>query len=179
MVTFYRIIDTAHCGQILAESIPTQEQAQEVLHFLELDHPEIELAIESYTKSTVKPGFGRDPDLHQHDSHTVYHTVDTSTNSDANTAFELNTSESSVVNPLHTSKLLLDHCKLVDPAVSTQTEQNSHRPRCEHLPRLTTQFLFSLYTSLTLVYVRGLCYSVRREFAIQYRESVYCRERGC
>ena len=64
MVTFYRIIDTAHCGQILAESIPTQEQAQEVLHFLELDHPEIELAIESYTKSTVKPGFGRDPDLH-------------------------------------------------------------------------------------------------------------------
>ena len=63
MVTYYRIIDRLECGQILAESIPTQEQAQEVLHFLQLDFPEAELEIETYTKSTVR-GLGRDPDLH-------------------------------------------------------------------------------------------------------------------
>lgn len=32
--------------------------------FLQADAPTNELEIESYTQSTVKPGFGRDPDLH-------------------------------------------------------------------------------------------------------------------
>jgi len=64
MVRFYRIIDTDRCGQILAESIPTWEQAEEILHFLRLDYPDCAFEIESYNKSLVKPGFGRDPDLH-------------------------------------------------------------------------------------------------------------------
>ena len=63
MVTYYRVIDTDRCGQILANGIPTLEQAHEVLHFLKKDYPECELAIESYTRPTVK-GLGRDPDLH-------------------------------------------------------------------------------------------------------------------
>ena len=64
MVTYYRVIDTSRCGQILANAVPTQEQAQEILHFLEKDYPGTKLAIESYQVSGVKPGFGRDPDLH-------------------------------------------------------------------------------------------------------------------
>ena len=64
MVTYYRIIDRDECGQILANSIPDLVQAQEILHFLKRDYPDADLEIESYTKSTVRPGFGRDPDLH-------------------------------------------------------------------------------------------------------------------
>ena len=63
MVIYYRIIDLDRCGQILANAIPTHEQALEVLHFLQLDYPELDLAIEEYTKPTVR-GLGRDPDLH-------------------------------------------------------------------------------------------------------------------
>lgn len=63
MVTYYRIIDLDRCGQILANAIPTYEQALEVLHFLKKDYPECDLAIEEYRKPTVK-GLGRDPDLH-------------------------------------------------------------------------------------------------------------------
>jgi hypothetical protein len=62
MITLYRIYD--HTTQnILANAIPTLEQAHEVLHFLQQDAPGNELEIESYTKSSVK-GLGRDPDLH-------------------------------------------------------------------------------------------------------------------
>ena len=64
MVIYYRIVDTNACGQILANSIPDLVQAQEILHFLQKDYPEAELEIEQYTKSTVRAGFGRDPDLH-------------------------------------------------------------------------------------------------------------------
>ena len=64
MVTYYRISDRARCGQILANNIPDLTQAQEILHFLELDYPDCDLEIESYEVSQVKPGFGRDPDLH-------------------------------------------------------------------------------------------------------------------
>lgn len=64
MVTYYRIIDRDRCGQILANAIPTHAQAEEVLHFLQKDYPELDLQIESYERSTVKRGFGRDPDLH-------------------------------------------------------------------------------------------------------------------
>ena len=64
MVTYYRIIDRDLCGQILANSVPTLEQAQEILHFLQKDYPDADLEIESYLVSAVKPGFGRDPDLH-------------------------------------------------------------------------------------------------------------------
>lgn len=64
MVTYYRIVDRDDCGQILANNIPDLVQAQEILHFLRKDYPDCDLEIESYAKSTVKPGFGRDPDLH-------------------------------------------------------------------------------------------------------------------
>jgi hypothetical protein len=63
MQTLYRIYD--HTTQnILANAIGSHEQAQEVLHFLRLDAPTHDIEIESYTQSSVKPGFGRDPDLH-------------------------------------------------------------------------------------------------------------------
>lgn len=63
MQTLYRIYDhTAH--EILANAVSSHEQAQEVLHFLRLESPTHEIEIESYTQSSVKPGFGRDPDLH-------------------------------------------------------------------------------------------------------------------
>ena len=47
--TFYRISDTRACGQILANRIPTLTQAQHVLKLLQLDFPDAELEIESYT----------------------------------------------------------------------------------------------------------------------------------
>ena len=47
--TFYRISDTAACGQILANRIPSLAQAQQVLELLAKDYPELELVIESYT----------------------------------------------------------------------------------------------------------------------------------
>lgn len=64
MVTYYRIVDRNTCGQILANAVPDLVQAQEILHFIQKDYPKADLEIESYQKSAVKPGFGRDPDLH-------------------------------------------------------------------------------------------------------------------
>lgn len=49
MVTYYRIVDTSRCGQILANAVPDLVQAQEILHFLQKDYPETALEIESYT----------------------------------------------------------------------------------------------------------------------------------
>lgn len=62
MTNLYRIYD--HTTQnTLANAIPSLEQAQEVLMFLQQDAPQNELEIEEYRKYTVK-GLGRDPDLH-------------------------------------------------------------------------------------------------------------------
>ena len=63
MITLYRIYDRT-TKNTLANAIPTLEQATEVLYFLQQDAPANELEIESYTKSAIKPGWGRDPDLH-------------------------------------------------------------------------------------------------------------------
>lgn len=61
--TYWRIIDlTEDC--IRAESLPDLQFAQETLSFLQRDFPFNEFTIERYTRSSVKPGFGRDPDLH-------------------------------------------------------------------------------------------------------------------
>jgi hypothetical protein len=49
MATLYRIIDRDRCGQILANNIPTEAQARELLDLLHKDYPELELAVESYT----------------------------------------------------------------------------------------------------------------------------------
>lgn len=64
MVTYYRIVDTDRTSQILANAIPELSQAQEILHFLQKDYPDSKFEIESYTTSSVRSGFGRDPDLH-------------------------------------------------------------------------------------------------------------------
>ena len=48
---------------MLANAIPTYEQAYTVLGHLKLEFPDNELEIEKYTRATVK-GLGRDPDLH-------------------------------------------------------------------------------------------------------------------
>lgn len=60
--TLYRIYDHTD-KNILANGLD-QEQAHQVLHFLKLEYPHNELEIESYTQSAIKPGLGRDPDLH-------------------------------------------------------------------------------------------------------------------
>jgi hypothetical protein len=51
LVTLYRIIDTEACGQILANSIPTLTQAEQLLELLKRDYPDIDLAIESYNRT--------------------------------------------------------------------------------------------------------------------------------
>lgn len=63
MLKRYRIYDHTD-REIVANSLETQEQAYEVLTLLKLNYPAHELEIESYEIQTVKPGFGRDPDLH-------------------------------------------------------------------------------------------------------------------
>jgi hypothetical protein len=63
MIEKYRIVDV-DSGEILANSLLTIEEADQMIHFLKLDHPKSRLEIERYMVSAVKPGFGRDPDLH-------------------------------------------------------------------------------------------------------------------
>ena len=63
MITLYRIYDATD-NEILADHIDTYEQAHETLQLYQLQYPHDKLEIESYTRSSVKPGFGRDPDLH-------------------------------------------------------------------------------------------------------------------
>ena len=58
MVTYYHIENKE--GTRIYENIPDLSQAQEVIMQLGIDGYRI---IEE-TRSTVKPGFGRDPDLH-------------------------------------------------------------------------------------------------------------------
>ena len=62
MATLYRIYDHTELN-MLANAIPTYEQAYTVLEHLKLDYPNNELEIETYTVKTVR-GLGRDPDLH-------------------------------------------------------------------------------------------------------------------
>ena len=63
MITLYRIYDHTD-KNTLANAIPEYDHAYTIWGFLKLDFPNNELEIESYTQSHVKPGFGRDPDLH-------------------------------------------------------------------------------------------------------------------
>ena len=62
MITLYRIYDHTD-KNILANGL-TEEQALQCLEFLSADLPNNELEIESYSQSRIKPGLGRDPDLH-------------------------------------------------------------------------------------------------------------------
>lgn len=61
-LTLYRVYDRTD-QNTLANSIPTREQAWEIIELLRLEFPNNELELESYTKYTVT-GMGRDPDLH-------------------------------------------------------------------------------------------------------------------
>ena len=63
MIEKYRIVDV-DSGEILANSLLNIEEADQMIHFLKLAHPKSRLEIERYMVSAVKPGFGRDPDLH-------------------------------------------------------------------------------------------------------------------
>lgn len=63
IITLYRIVDV-NTNTTVADSIEDYDFARETLHFYTLDYPNTRFEIESYTRNTVKPGFGRDPDLH-------------------------------------------------------------------------------------------------------------------
>ena len=73
MIEKYRIV-IERTGEVIANNMDNVE-AHETHHFLQLDHPQEVLVIERYTVSTVKPGFGRDPDLHWRGSKTCCTTV--------------------------------------------------------------------------------------------------------
>jgi len=62
MITLYRIYDHTD-RETLADGITDDSQAYETLQLYQLQYPDHELEIETYTKSMVK-GLGRDPDLH-------------------------------------------------------------------------------------------------------------------
>ena len=63
MITLYRIIDET-TNTVVAESMSSYEHAYETLDFYMLDYPTHKFSIESYSRSSVRAGFGRDPDLH-------------------------------------------------------------------------------------------------------------------
>jgi len=64
LLTLYRIYD--HTSKtILAMGMDDYEFAQQTLELYRLENPGHELELEPYTHQTVKPGFGRDPDLHE------------------------------------------------------------------------------------------------------------------
>jgi hypothetical protein len=63
MITLYRVYDRTD-DETLADGISDYAQAHETLELYRLQYPYNELEIETYTRSQVKPGFGRDPDLH-------------------------------------------------------------------------------------------------------------------
>ena len=60
--THYRIIDESD-NSIVAD-ISNYTQAYETLLLYSQDYPDVKFTIETYTVSSVRPGFGRDPDLH-------------------------------------------------------------------------------------------------------------------
>ena len=64
LITLYRIYDHTQ-KETLANGIDNYEFAQQTLELYKLEFPGNELELETYTKNTVKPGFGRDPDLHE------------------------------------------------------------------------------------------------------------------
>ena len=64
IITLYRIYDHTQ-KETLANGIDNYEFALQTLELYTLEFPGNELELETYAKNTVKPGFGRDPDLHE------------------------------------------------------------------------------------------------------------------
>jgi len=61
MITRYRIIDNSDKEVEVLNSI---EEAVQYIETMREQQPHLELRYESFEVSTVKPGFGRDPELH-------------------------------------------------------------------------------------------------------------------
>ncbi len=61
MRTLYRIIDE-DTREVLAEDIPREQIWELSEQFMNAGHHH--LRTEQYTKSRIRPGLGRDPDLH-------------------------------------------------------------------------------------------------------------------
>lgn len=60
---YYRIIDVDD-NSIVANSIPTREQAHETLLYYTAEFPHTRFEIESYPDRRIS-GWGRDPDLYE------------------------------------------------------------------------------------------------------------------
>ena len=63
MITKYTIKDKI-TDELVADQFTDKVQAYETLIMLQMQFPHKDLVIEEKQFSTVKPGFGRDPDLH-------------------------------------------------------------------------------------------------------------------
>ena len=63
MYTHWHIID-ARTQEVVVEKLLDLVQANETLQILQLQNPNIQYEIVETQQSSVKPGFGRDPDLH-------------------------------------------------------------------------------------------------------------------
>lgn len=63
MYSHWHIIDS-QSKEVIVAKIPDIYQANETLQILKGQNPHIQYEIVETTHSTVKPGFGRDPDLH-------------------------------------------------------------------------------------------------------------------
>ena len=61
MITRYRIIDNADNEIEVLNSI---EEAVQYIDTMREQQPHLELRYETFEVSNVKPGFGRDPELH-------------------------------------------------------------------------------------------------------------------
>ena len=61
MITKYKVIETK-TNEVCIDN--SAEEADTVVACLKEQNPYSEYKIEQYQESTVKPGFGRDPDLH-------------------------------------------------------------------------------------------------------------------
>ena len=64
VITVYRIYDHTE-QQTLANNIDNYEFALQTLELYTLELPGHELELETYTRKPLRPGFGRDPDLHE------------------------------------------------------------------------------------------------------------------
>jgi len=60
--TLYRVIDRER-NEIVANGLPSYEEAYTIASMYEVDYPSTGFEVESYTHYTVK-GLGRDPELH-------------------------------------------------------------------------------------------------------------------
>jgi len=63
MITKYTIKDKI-TDEIVADQFTDKDQVYETLIMLQMQFPHKDLVVEEKEVSTVKPGFGRDPDLH-------------------------------------------------------------------------------------------------------------------